>query len=61
MIEDEIVLEVRKVKESLAAKFHYDVRAMLLDAQKRQRRSGRKVVSFVRPGPNAKTKRVKAL
>ena len=56
MIEDEIVLEVRKVKESLAAKFNYDVRAMLLDARKRQNSSGHKVVSFVGAQPKARAK-----
>jgi len=38
--EDPIVAEVRKVKEQLAAKFNYDVAAMLQDAQKRERRIG---------------------
>ena len=56
MIEDEIVLEVRKVKESLAAKFNYDVRAMLLDARKRQNSSGHKVVSFVETQPKTRAK-----
>ena len=59
MIEDEIVLEVRKVKESLAAKFNYDVRAMLLDARKRQNSSGHKVVSFVEAQPKARAKPAK--
>ena len=56
MIEDEIVLEVRKVKEALAAKFNYDVRAILLDARKREKQSGHKVVSFVPTRAKAKTK-----
>lgn len=45
---DPIVDEVREIKRRLAEKFDYDVRAMLKDAQKRQSRSGRKVVAFSR-------------
>ena len=47
--EDPIVAGVRKVKEQLAAKFNYDVAAMLRDAQKREKRSGHKLVSLVKP------------
>jgi len=55
--EDPIVAEVRKVKEQLAAKFNYDVAAMLQDAQKRERRSGHKLVSV--PKPNRKSEHAK--
>jgi hypothetical protein len=47
--EDPIVSEVRKVKEQLAAKFNYDVAAMLRDVQKREKHSGHKLVSLVKP------------
>jgi len=43
---DPIVKEVRAARERLAAKFNYDVRAILEDARKRQRESGRKVVTL---------------
>jgi hypothetical protein len=43
---DPLVAEVRQTKERLAAKFNYDVRAMLKDAQRRQRRGGKKVVAL---------------
>jgi hypothetical protein len=42
---DPIVEEVREAKQRLAARFDYDVRAMLKDAQRRQARGGRKIVS----------------
>ena len=45
---DPIVEEVRKVKEALAAKFNFDVRAMLADARKREKRHGKRLVSFVK-------------
>lgn len=48
MSKDPIVDEVRRVRESEAAKHGFDVKAILSAAKKRQRRSGRKVVSFVR-------------
>jgi hypothetical protein len=47
MPKDPIVEEVRRVRENLAAKHGYDVKAILAAAKKRQMRSGRKVVSFV--------------
>jgi hypothetical protein len=45
---DPIVADVRKVKEQLAAQFNHDVVAMLRDAQKREKRSGHKLVSLAR-------------
>jgi hypothetical protein len=44
---DYIVEEVRRVRETQAAKYGFDVKAILEAARKRQRRSGHKVVSFV--------------
>jgi hypothetical protein len=42
-----IVDEVRRVREGQAAKYAFDVKAILAAAKKRQRRSGHRVVSFV--------------
>jgi hypothetical protein len=50
-----LVTEVRKAKDALSAKFRYDITAILRDVQKRERASGRKLVSFVQT--NAKTNR----
>jgi len=47
MWKDHIVEEVRKVREEHAAKFNFDVRAVVEDARKRQHTSRHKVVSFV--------------
>jgi hypothetical protein len=47
MAKDPIVDEVRRVREDLAAKYGFDVKAMLMASKKRQRRSTHKVVSFV--------------
>jgi hypothetical protein len=44
--EDSIVTEVRKVKERLAAKFNFDVVAMLREQQKREKTSGRRYVDL---------------
>jgi hypothetical protein len=46
MWKDEIVEEVRRIREEHAAKFDHDVDAIVADARKRQRASGRKTVSF---------------
>ena len=46
MMKDEIVEEVRKAREENAAKFNYDLKAIMADARKRQKDSGHPVVSF---------------
>ena len=45
MSPDPIVAEVRRARETLAAKFEYDLAAIVHDARKRQRQSKRRVVS----------------
>jgi hypothetical protein len=45
MRDDPIVAEVRKIRQKIAAKFKYDVRAIAEDARKRQRKSGHPIVS----------------
>jgi len=47
MSRDPIIEEVRRARESEAAKHRFEVKAILSAAKKRQRRSGRTVVSFV--------------
>jgi hypothetical protein len=47
--EDPIVTEVRKVKERLAAKFNFDVVAMLRDQQNREKTTGRHYVDLSKP------------
>ncbi len=46
MWEDEIVEEVRRVREEHAAKFDHDIEAIIEDARKRQGASDRKEASF---------------
>jgi len=43
---DPIVAEVRHARDTLAAKFNYDLEAIVRDARKRQQQSKRKVVSL---------------
>ena len=45
MWEDTIVAEVRAIRDKIAAKFNYDIRAIGNDAQKRERENGRKLYS----------------
>jgi predicted Holliday junction resolvase-like endonuclease len=49
MIRDPIVDEVRAIREELAAKFNFDIRKIVEDAQRRQATSQSRVVSFQRP------------
>jgi hypothetical protein len=46
MTTDHIVEEVRRVREQQAARHGFDIRAILVAARKRQRRSPLRVVSF---------------
>jgi hypothetical protein len=49
MREDAVISEVRRYREQRAATFGYDIRAIAEDAKKRERESGRQIVSFARP------------
>ena len=46
MMKDEIVEQVRQVREAQAAKQDFDLKAILADARKRQKESGHRVASF---------------
>ena len=46
MAKDHIVAEVRRIRAEQAARYAFDIKAILAAAKKRQRRSGRKVVSL---------------
>ena len=45
MWDDPIVAEVRKHRQARAAKFRYDIRAMIEDARKREKKSGHPIQS----------------
>jgi hypothetical protein len=45
---DPIVAEVRRIKDRLAARYHYDAEAMLRDAMRRQKRRGKRVVTLTK-------------
>ena len=47
MWKDPIVQEVRKVRKAHAAAFNYDIRAIVEDARKRQKKSKHHIVSFM--------------
>ena len=46
MAQDEIIQEVRAIRDAYARRFNYDVWALYRDAKKREGKSGRKVVSL---------------
>ncbi|HRI14279.1 MAG TPA: hypothetical protein PLX89_14895 [Verrucomicrobiota bacterium] len=46
MKHDEVISVVRKAREELAARWAYDLKALLADARRRQEKSGRKIASF---------------
>lgn len=48
MFKDPIVEEVDAIREKLAAKFNNNIKAMFDDIKKREKKSGRKIVSFVK-------------
>jgi len=43
---DHNVEEVRKARESIEAKFNFDIKLIIAEAQKKQKQSKHKVVSF---------------
>jgi hypothetical protein len=47
-MKEDVLEEVRRVREELAAKDNFDIKAIVADAQKRQGSSGHRVVSFVK-------------
>jgi hypothetical protein len=49
MIHDPIVDEVRAIREELSARFNFDIRKIVEDAQGRQATTRSRVVSFQRP------------
>lgn len=56
MFEDPIVEEVRRIRDKLAARFDYNIEAIVENARKEQAASGRKTVSF----PPRKPKKTRA-
>ncbi|HEU0008186.1 MAG TPA: hypothetical protein VFT34_00055 [Verrucomicrobiae bacterium] len=46
MMKDEIVEQVRQVRELQAARLNFDLKAILADARRRQKDSGHRIVSF---------------
>ena len=57
MREDPIVREVRKIRQTNAEKFNYNIKKIVEDARERQRISKHRVVSFVvkKEGPHNKS------
>ncbi|MBF0102799.1 MAG: hypothetical protein HQK77_18000 [Desulfobacterales bacterium] len=45
-MEDNIITEIRKIKDKLASEYDYDVRKILNDVIKRQRESGNRIVNL---------------
>jgi len=43
---DDVVLEVRKIREAYAKQFAYDLQAIHRDLKKQEQASGRRIVSF---------------
>jgi hypothetical protein len=53
MIVDSVVEEVRRIREAYAKQFGYDLQAMYRDLKEKERRSGRRIVSFPPRKPKA--------
>jgi hypothetical protein len=56
MLDDPIVAEVRRTRDKLAARFDYDLDAIVRNARKRERTSGHRVVDLSSKRRAAKTK-----
>jgi hypothetical protein len=53
MWEDPIVAEVHRTREELAAKFNFDVKAIVADIRERQAALGSRLVSLAKPAEPA--------
>lgn len=49
MWKDEIVEEVRRIRDARAKRFNYDIDRIIADAGNRQRHSAHRLVSFAKP------------
>lgn len=45
-MEDQVIKEIRAIKDRLASKYNYDLRAMYNDIAQKQRLSSRKIVNL---------------
>nr|VFK81129.1 MAG: hypothetical protein BECKSD772D_GA0070982_12302 [Candidatus Kentron sp. SD] len=45
-MEDQLIKEIRTIKDRLASKYNYDLRAMYSDIAQKQRASNRKIVNL---------------
>jgi hypothetical protein len=58
MNRDSIVEELRKPWEARAAKFGFNIRAMVEDARKRQAKSGHPIVDLAQQGKAGKPRKI---
>jgi hypothetical protein len=56
MWQDPIIKEIHKIRQEHAAKFNFDLRAIVKYYQEQQKQSGRTIVSFVKPTPKVISK-----
>lgn len=57
--QDPVIAEMRAIKEQLAAEFDFDIKAMLRDQMRREKRHGARLVSLApKSAPKPKTKSV---
>ena len=57
MLKDPIVEEVRRIRDELAARFDYNIEAIVENARKEQKAAGRKTVSFPPRKPMSRVKK----
>jgi hypothetical protein len=55
---DPIIEEIHKIRQAHAAKFNYDIHAIVKDFQEKQKRSGRAVVSFIDKNHSCQNKKI---
>ncbi len=52
MWKDELVEETRKIRDAYAARFNYDLKAIVRDFQEQQRRGGRRIIRLAPKEPS---------
>lgn len=55
MFNDPIIDEIHKYREEHAAKFNYDIKKIVEHYKERQKKSGRKIVNFIKKSDQIQT------
>ncbi len=59
MWNDEIIKEIRRIREEYVSQFNYDLKAIFRDLKEKEKNSGRKYYDFSRTNRNPRKRKLK--